>query len=287
MECGQLQSLMSAIASAIVKDADGNVSLNLELLQSECSALEPYIDCNNNHVSADTLIQLIVGEDDCGLPNLKAMIPPLTLLSLSDVYGAATINGTFYKWNSDNLRFEMRYDWDDMRITPGSFDRPGGSDPAYVVYYPNGGAIGIALPEFAINDWVSFTIQLPHGYAEGEDIYVHLHWTPGARGVAENGHTVAWALDYTWANINGTFTDMQTIDLSDACDGTNHKHQKASDVVISGAGKTISSMLLCNLRRIATGDTWATNTPGNLPMILEVDFHYPMNTQGSAIRTSK
>lgn len=175
--------------------------------------------------------------------------------------------------------------WDDMRIVPGSFDRPGIADPQYVAYYPNDGELGMYLPEFATDDFASFTVQLPHGYKQGEDIYVHLHWTPGTNGAAENGNLVGWTIDYTWANINGTFADMQSLDLSDACDGTDHKHQMTTDVVIDGhtSAKNISSMLLCNIRRVGTTDvdTWTGTASGELPMLLEVDFHYPIDTVGS------
>jgi hypothetical protein len=181
--------------------------------------------------------------------------------------------------------------WDDIRITPGSFDRPGISDPAYVIYYPAAGALGLYLPEFKLNDFVCFTVQMPHSYKHGSDIYAHVHWTPGTRGNEENGHTVGWKLDYSWANIDGSFASMQTLDLSDACDGTDDKHQMTPEIVIDGhtAAKTMSSMLLCNLRRSDTGtdDTWATNTAGNLPLLLEVDFHYEMDTLGSNTQSSK
>ena len=173
--------------------------------------------------------------------------------------------------------------WDDIRITPGSFDRPGASDPAFVLYYPNAGGLGTYLPEFAKNNIASFTIQLPHSYKEGESIYVHTHWTPGDRGVTENGNKVGWKVDYSWANIDGAFPDMQTASLSDACDGTNHKHQMTPEVEISGTGKTISSMLVCNIRRSDTGadDTWAGTISGQLPLLTEVDFHFPINSIGS------
>jgi len=42
-ECGQLpKSVVDALASALVKDADGNVSLNLQLSQVDCENLEPF-----------------------------------------------------------------------------------------------------------------------------------------------------------------------------------------------------------------------------------------------------
>jgi hypothetical protein len=179
--------------------------------------------------------------------------------------------------------------WDDIRIIPGSFDRPGISDPDIVAYAPNAGATSTYLPEFAKNDIASFTVQMPHSYKTGSDIYVHIHWTPGARGNEENGATVGWKIDYSWSSIGSNFGTMATLDLSDACDGTDHKHQMTDDVVITGTGKGISSMLLCNIKRTDTGadDTWSSAVSGQLPLLLEVDFHFEIDTVGSRQRTSK
>jgi hypothetical protein len=173
--------------------------------------------------------------------------------------------------------------WDDLRVSPGSFDRPGISDPTIVAYDVNGGGVSTYLWQFDKDNLASFTVQLPHSYKLGTDISVHIHWTPGARGNEENGATVGWKVDYSWANIDGAFGTMATADLSDACDGTDHKHQMTPAVAITGTGKTISSMLLCNIKRTDTGtdDTWATNTSGNRPLLLEIDFHYQIYTMGS------
>lgn len=176
--------------------------------------------------------------------------------------------------------------WDDIRITPGNFDRPGVSDPDIVAYDVNGGGVNTYLYEFDKNDIASFTLQMPHSYAEGQSIYAHVHWTPGSRGVAESGATVGWKVQYSWANINGTFPTMSSVDLSDACDGTNHKHQMSPEVEIVGTGKHQSSMLICNITRTDTGtdDTWAGTASGKLPMLLEIDFHYPISSLGSRNR---
>jgi hypothetical protein len=173
--------------------------------------------------------------------------------------------------------------WDDMRVVPGSFDRPGISDPNIVAVQPGGSGTTTYLYEFAKNDIASFTIQLPHGYKPGTDIYAHIHWTPGTRGNEENGATVGWKLDYTWASLNSNFGTMTTLDLSDACDGTDWKHQMTPDIVISGTGQGISSMLICNIKRTDTGtdDTWAGTASGQLPLLLEIDFHYQIDTIGS------
>lgn len=179
--------------------------------------------------------------------------------------------------------------WDDIRIVPGSFDRPGISDPAVFAYDVNGGGVTTYLWEFGKNDIVSFCVQLPHGYKQGSNLSVHVHWTPGARGVAENGNKVGWKVDYSWANIDGAFGTMVTVDLSDACNGVAHEHNITPEVAITGTGKTISSMLICNLKRTDTGtdDTWSSANAGELPLLLEVDFHYEIDTIGSRQLSTK
>lgn len=175
--------------------------------------------------------------------------------------------------------------WDDLRVTPAGFDGAGVSDPALVSYQPGGSGIATYLYEFQKDDIAYFTVQLPHSYKQGEDIKVHVHWTPGANGVAENGNTVGWKIDYSWASINGNFGAMVTADCSDACDGTDHKHQMTPDVTITGTSKNISSMLICNIKRTDTGtdDTWSGTASGSLPMILEIDFHFPCGQIGSPL----
>jgi hypothetical protein len=53
------------------------------------------------------------------------------------------------------------------------------------------------------------------------------------------------------------------------------------EVTIDGhtAAKNVSSMLMCRIYR-DTGDTWAGNA-ANGPALLEVDFHFPIDTVGS------
>lgn len=179
--------------------------------------------------------------------------------------------------------------WDDVRVTPGSFDRPGTSDPTLVTYTPGGTGTATYLWEFKKNDIASFTVQIPHGYKAEENIYVHVHWNPREYGATESGNTVGWKIDYTWANIDGTFGAMATADLSDACAGVDHAHQMTPEVALTGTGKHISSMLLCNIKRTDTGadDTWAGTASGQLPLLLEIDFHFPMDTVGSRSRGTK
>jgi len=170
--------------------------------------------------------------------------------------------------------------WDDIRIVPSVFDVPGGTDPDIISYQPAGSGTTFKVYAFAKGDEGYFTLQIPHGYKVGSTIYAHLHWTPGPRGNEENGNVVHWALDYSMAAINANFPASNTIDLSDACDGTDHKHQMTNNIAIAGTGFGISSQMIGRVYRNATADTWA-GTGANLPIFLEIDFHVEMDTLGS------
>ncbi len=60
-------------------------------------------------------------------------------------------------------------------------------------------------------------------------------------------------------------------------------------VAITGTSKTISSMLVCNVKRTDTGadDTWVSAVSGQLPLLLEIDFHFEMDTLGSNTGSAK
>jgi len=176
--------------------------------------------------------------------------------------------------------------WDDVQITPGAFQFAGVADPTLVNYQPGGSGTNFKLYEFAASDEVHFTAQLPHGYVEGTDISPHVHWTPGPNGTTESGNTVAWKIDYSIISVNGNFAASSNIDLTDACDGTDHKHQIAEGSDVAGAGLEVSAVLLGRLYR-DTGDTWAGTATGSLPMLVSIDIHVKKDTIGSDAEVTK
>jgi len=185
--------------------------------------------------------------------------------------------------------------WDDLRIVPTSFDFGGSSDPSLVTWTLGAGG-STMLYEFAKTDIAYFTAQLPHTYKIGTDLSVHIHWTPGSRGTAEAGATVGWKVAWTWASINGTFGAMQTADLSDTVfnGGADpaaavDQHQMTPSVTMTGTGKGISSQIVGYVTRTDTGtdDTWASSTNGQLPLLLELDFHFQSDTIGSRQESAK
>ena len=117
-----------------------------------------------------------------------------------------------------------------------------------------------------------FSIQLPHSYKEGTDIYPHIHWSP----TTASGGFVKWGLEYTWTNINDAFAETTVIVTDDTADGTAIKHQVVGYPTISGAGMKISSMLMCRLFRRAPEDTYPHDAA-----FLEFDIHFEINSPGS------
>ena len=188
----------------------------------------------------------------------------------------------------DARSFRLRNSqWDDMRILPTSFDFAGNADPVVVSYQPGGSGTTFRLYEFAKDDEAFFTIQIPHAWKSGTNLWPHVHWTPGARGNEESGAVVQWAMDYSIATIGGVFYASKTISLAHACTGTDHYHEITGGGSIGMAGIGISAMILGRLYRASTGDTWESTSSGQLPLLLELDLHFEVDSIGSDEERSK
>jgi hypothetical protein len=169
--------------------------------------------------------------------------------------------------------------FDDMRC-PVSALAPGAT-PADPIIYGSSGAVRIrGFDGAAAVESMDFTAQLPHGYKEGTDLEPHVHWCP----TTANSGNVVWRLDYYWLDINGVIPVLAQIATTpQAAGGTAWKHLLADLPVISGVGKTISSMLMCRIWRDPTG----TDTYPDDAGLLEVDFHYQLDSVGSRLELTK
>lgn len=172
--------------------------------------------------------------------------------------------------------------WEDLRVPSQNTKlNPTKSEPAFEEFID-----GLFLYAFdttnADDESVHFVAQMSHSYKEGSDIYPHLHWSPDTT----NGGNVRWELEYVIVNTDGTFAGSATNDtITDAADGTADKHQTVPFTTISGAGLTISHMIICRLTRMSTSDAADTFT-GNA-FFLEFDFHYEIDTVGSRTEIAK
>ncbi len=174
------------------------------------------------------------------------------------------------------LRYVPKY-WDDLRIPANAMRGGGASDPPYVQYVDDGaGSIGVFAYLFpAVNDRdLFFWAQLPHSWAEGTSIRPHIHWTPTSAGAGD----VLWVFEYTVATIGGAFPLTTIRTTLPSASGVDREHQIAFFPDIVMTSDMISAMLGC---RICREGTSVTDTYPNQAALLEMDFHFQLNTPGS------
>jgi len=124
---------------------------------------------------------------------------------------------------------------------------------------------------------------MPHSYLEGSDIFPHVHFVTNS---ASSG-SVAWGLEYTWANVGADFgnTTIVTNFLAiAAATGNRHYVLDVPAAGISGTGKEISSMLVCRIFRAVSDPN--DNYPTSIGL-MEIDFHFMQCGMGSGEQYQK
>lgn len=168
--------------------------------------------------------------------------------------------------------------YDDFRVE-ASVVKPGATAPNWKAFGPSGNLQALMF-EASHHDEAYFEMQLPHNWKIGSNIYPHVHWTP----VNATAGNVVWELEYSWANVGSAFGapgNMATD--ATAAGGTAWVHKltdfkESGNNYISGAGKTLSSMLVCRLHRNSNA---GSDTLNQDVALLEVDFHYQIDSLGS------
>jgi hypothetical protein len=173
--------------------------------------------------------------------------------------------------------------WDDLRTPINNTIRVSGRQPAEQVY-----RAGIVYSFSKISDnTIAFNVQMPHSYKLGTDIGFHIHYimpTSGAGGgTAEN---IKWDFTHSWADIDSAqpseTTVSATIDVKDKTADTHYLGGIAASIDGSGISK-VSSMIICSLTRdVSVGDNY-----DDVVYLMEVDFHYQLDTVGSRQQTVK
>jgi hypothetical protein len=181
-------------------------------------------------------------------------IDPLTIQA--EISDKAT-KENLVRWQ-DTLNFMVGGGkWDDLRIASSSV-RLGSSAPNLTASFA--GNANLYTIQFANTgtEIVYFDIQMPHAWETGTTVYPHVHFSPITTGTG----TVQFILEYTWANINGTFGGSSTCTMTNVISSNSQwNHLLATNSTgISGSGKGISSMLVCRLYRDNTvGGNLAAN----------------------------
>lgn len=165
--------------------------------------------------------------------------------------------------------------WDDLRAPANAINPAGVVSPATVSTVD--GCLIFAKGQACVA-W----FQLPHAWKVGSDISPHIHWckTTSASGA------VNWRIKYKWFNIGTVDPGLSaltagSVGISDANTANSHALYEFPD--LSGAGKTISSMVCVYLERVNDGnDTYAADVN-----LYEIDIHYQIDSLGSDLEYTK
>jgi hypothetical protein len=186
--------------------------------------------------------------------------------------------------------------WDDLMVFPDATSRGSSNAPVWggqsaTAFKKNVGGTsqGVFLWMFSATteQELYFSVQLPHGYKVGSDIYPHVHWTTSTG--TPSGTNVVWGLEYTIVAIGGSFPVTSTLTAHSVIPsigtptGTG-QHLITSFAPISGTNLEISTVLVCRIYRAAT-DSY--DTFPNEVGILGIDFHIEKDTQGSRTEFTK
>jgi hypothetical protein len=117
--------------------------------------------------------------------------------------------------------------------------------------------------------------DVPFSWAPGTDLYLAFHWSPGNSTATGN---VVWGIDYTWAEVGGTFGSQVTELYTAASDGTAYKHYQTVSTPYPGGDANYNMRFL--LRIFRDGANGADTFP-DPAFLIGVDFYYQVNKFGT------
>jgi hypothetical protein len=182
--------------------------------------------------------------------------------------------------------------YEDLKVPVTATSRDGSKPPAMYWYQDTSGGGGWGSQgvfaswfDSSQEEEVYFMVQMPHGWKEGTDIYPHVHWSTKYDLATTK---VQWGLEYTWANVGdvhgATVMITGNTPIASCIPNTAFMHLITALPTISGAGKTMSSMIICRLYRDADDPS---DTYGYDAGLFEIDFHYQIDADGSRSQYSK
>jgi hypothetical protein len=172
--------------------------------------------------------------------------------------------------------------WEDLRMAAVAVG-VGAVTPSW-----DGTNLGWIFPDVVGNNpQMQFITQMPHNYALGEDVEIHIHWALVDTDGAAN-EDVKWDVQYRvtqTGGIIGAFPAMteNTIDVSSYLQHELLYHDLA-DIDMSGVTET-SAIVEIILERDTAGVT-ADDYKHDV-LLKELDIHYPIDSLGSWAELSK
>jgi hypothetical protein len=272
-----------------IMDADGDTRVEVEKTADEDKILFTSDGIERMKIGNDG--EILMGVNLANQATTTFQIDPTGIIKLGNK-GSSTLTGGVGGGRESNTTTEENYTkittdgslsyvgnatrWDDLKV-PVNAVRLGNSatPPTWSLFLGN-----TLLLWFDNSQDVVFTVQMPHGWKEGSAIFPHVHWT--TKATVPGANRVTWELEYTWASVGQVFPATSIISGTAVAPPNEHSIALYEHVItplgtvgIDATGKTLSSMLVCRLSR------GASDTYGGLAGLLEIDFHYQIDSDGS------
>jgi hypothetical protein len=202
-----------------------------------------------------------------------------TVAALIGVSGASGNYATFDA--SGSLKnFGGARKWNDINLSISSLR--GGPTAPTATQIGTTGLYALHFANTTTSDEVHGSTEILHDYAEGTDIYPHIHWSPSTSAAGN----VQWELLYAWVPNNTSITGaMASASVVTAASGIPYAPQYTSFGAINGTGKVMGSRFVFRLRRYigaGTADTYAATVAG-----FDFGIHYQKDTFGSTSQSLK
>ena len=268
-----------------VNDARGVVGVaNVSLSADTASAIGVYGRSQSTHVGGANIAVLadaVGGQTNYSFQGTNGKILNKDNLIVGDLTNNVTLDSSVgVKLNGTSTV------WKDLapeQLFPGL----GNTATALTEY-----SSGLIAYEFVGTDATRIlqgSFEMDHDYKEGSDIYFHVHmYIPTGASTLK---TVNLILEYTWDNIDNSSplgaitTNSVSQSITIPANSDIYRNYMATfSPALSGAGKTIGSVLSFKLTRIGlqSPDTFPSSV-----WIKSVGVHYEVDTMGSATATSK
>jgi hypothetical protein len=284
-ECGQVQTILSALAQSIYTDSEGNAYLNTHCVVKDCTDM-PLITCDNNHISPDALLQNVIGEDECEHKAIRIAECyyqdelPIKFGGANDYFqidgtGHVTFAGDARPWR-DELGDALSIKVQGVGIS---------TDLAESVVNFDFNAAYNANPSLA--DFLYKNVQMNHDKDLSATVYPHIHWFQA------KDYTPNLLFQYRW-QINGgakttSWTFLKCDNLAYAYTAGTTIHQISFSAGIPApVGSALSDIIQFRIYRDTTNaaaqftGTCPYNTAGNASVgVLSFDVHIQINSLGS------
>ena len=162
--------------------------------------------------------------------------------------------------------------WEDLRFPVQGINPVGPTSPPDI-----SNVDGALLFDAGTIQLIAGFAQMPHSWKQGSAIHPHIHW----QASDGNSGDVVWKLEYDISNINGNFagsyaSNSKTVAVPESAT----KHILTTFDNIEMSGKVVSCIIKWRISRTANAaeDTYAADA-----RLLEVDFHYEIDSIGSGV----